>query len=132
MTRINCVPPQELSGPHLVAEYRELPRIFGLVRAAISRGEHPDDPRNPEAYQLGAGHVRFFYPRLAYLARRQGELIAEMKARGYAPAFTEPQTLLDGIPTAWLGEWNPTPEALEMNRARIAQRMGAREIATSA
>lgn len=60
MTRINCIPPRELSREHLIAEYRELPRIFALVRAAIARGESPDDPRNPTSYTLGAGHVRFF------------------------------------------------------------------------
>ena len=47
MTRINGIPPQELTGPHLVAEYRELPRIFALVRAAAARGARPEDPRNP-------------------------------------------------------------------------------------
>jgi len=31
MTRINCAPKKELSDKHLAAEYRELPRIFGLV-----------------------------------------------------------------------------------------------------
>ena len=60
MTRINCVPPSELTVQHLVAEYRELPRIFALVRAAIARGERPDDTRNPTEYRLGSGHVRFF------------------------------------------------------------------------
>lgn len=126
MTRINCMPPQELTGPHLVAEYRELPRIFALVRAAMARGERPDDPRNPREYCLGAGHVRFFYPRLGYLAGRQAALIAEMKARGYAPSFTDPHALLDGIPDEWRGDWIPTEQALAINRARIAERIAAR------
>ncbi|MBV0892473.1 pyrimidine dimer DNA glycosylase/endonuclease V [Paracoccus sp. Z118] len=123
MTRINCIPPQELSGPHLVAEYRELPRIFTLVRAAIARGETPGDPRNPAEYRLGAGHVRFFYPRLGYLARRQAALVAEMLARGYAPGFTETAHLLDGIAPEWCGDWRPSPEAMALNRARIAERL---------
>lgn len=123
MTRINCIPPHELSGPHLVAEYRELPRIFTLVRAAIARGEKPCDPRNPPGYRLGAGHVRFFYPRLGYLARRQAALIAEMLARGYAPGFTETAHLLEGIPAEWCGDWQPDPEAMALNRARIAERL---------
>ncbi|MBP7000765.1 pyrimidine dimer DNA glycosylase/endonuclease V [Amaricoccus sp.] len=41
MTRINVVPPEELSRAHLVAEYRELPRVFGMVRAMIARGLDP-------------------------------------------------------------------------------------------
>lgn len=123
MTRINCIPPAELTGQHLVAEYRELPRIFALVRAAINRGEQPDDPRNPLEYRLGAGHVRFFYSRLGYLAKRQAALVAEMQARGYRPAFTDTDRLLEGFPAAWCQDWQPTTEALAANRARIADRL---------
>ncbi|MEY9533704.1 pyrimidine dimer DNA glycosylase/endonuclease V [Sinorhizobium fredii] len=124
MTRINCIPPAELSGPHLVAEYRELPRIFPLVRAAIARGESPTDPRNPPAYTLGKGHVRFFYSRLAYLAKRQANLIAEMQRRGYRPAFLETEGLLSGLPLAWCNDWEPTLEAIALNRERIRERGG--------
>jgi deoxyribonuclease (pyrimidine dimer) len=123
VTRINCIPPSELVGQHLVAEYRELPRIFALVRAAIARGERPDDPRNPLEYRLGAGHVRFFYSRLGYLAKRQADLVTEMKARGYQPTFTDTESLLDGFPPAWCADWQPTEEALAANRARIADRL---------
>ena len=126
MTRINCIPPDELTTAHLVAEYRELPRIFGLVRAAIVRGERPDDPRNPRDYRLGPGHVRFFYPRLGYLARRQEALIAEMLRRGYAPSFTDPAGLLTDIPVEWHGDWTPSEQALALNRGRIAERLGAK------
>ncbi|GLQ10921.1 endonuclease [Devosia yakushimensis] len=123
MTRINCIPPSELAAQHLVAEYRELPRIFALVRAAIARGEHPDDPRNPAEYRLGAGHVRFFYRRLAFLAKRQAALVAEMRVRGYQPLFTDTDRLLDGFPEIWCGDWQPTTEAIAINRARIAERL---------
>lgn len=126
MTRINCIPPSELSGPHLVAEYRELPRVFALVRAAIARGEAPDDPRNPRDYTLGRGHVRFFYARLGYLAQRQAALVAEMKARGYAPQFTQTESLLDGFPPSWCNDWQPTAQAMAINRARIAERQSQR------
>lgn len=118
MTRINCVPPAELTGKHLVAEYRELPRIFGLVRAAIARGEQPTVM---DTYRLGAGHVRFFYTRLAWLARRQAALIDEMKRRGYVPQYGAPS--LAGFPAEWCGDWQPTDEALALNRARIMERL---------
>lgn len=123
MTRINCIPPQELTRAHLVAEYRELPRIFALVRAAIARGEQPDDRRNPDSYRLGAGHVRFFYSRLGYLAQRQGALVAEMQRRGYAPNFTQTDQLLDGFPPEWCGDWQPDAQAMALNRERIAARL---------
>ncbi|MGU3400872.1 pyrimidine dimer DNA glycosylase/endonuclease V [Brucellaceae bacterium D45D] len=123
MTRINCIPPSELTGPHLVAEYRELPRVFALVRAAIARGERPDDTRNPLAYTLGTGHVRFFYTRLGYLAKRQAALVAEMQARGYAPQFTATQELLIGFAPEWCCDWEPSEDAMAINRTRIAERL---------
>ncbi|MGO4449446.1 pyrimidine dimer DNA glycosylase/endonuclease V [Phyllobacterium sp. TAF24] len=123
MTRINCIPPAELTGPHLVAEYRELPRVFALVRAAIVRGETPSDRRNPLHYTLGTGHVRFFYPRLGYLAKRQSHLIAEMLARGYSPQFANTDQLLVGFPLEWCADWDPTGEAMQINRMRIAERL---------
>lgn len=126
MTRINCVPPTELTVKHLVAEYRELPRVFGLVRLAIARGELPDDPRNPVAYTLGKGHIRFFYARLGYLTRRQQALVAEMRRRGYQPTFVETEQLAAGVPLEWCCDWEPTVEALALNRARIAERGGAK------
>lgn len=117
MTRINCVPPAELTGKHLVAEYRELPRVFALAVAAHKRGPIVA----PEAYTLGKGHVRFFYTRLAWLARRQAELIAEMVSRGYRPQYGAPS--LDGLPEALCNDWTPTDEAMAINRARIADRL---------
>lgn len=126
MTRINCIPPFELTGPHLVAEYRELPRVFALVRAAIVRGETPNDPRNPSSYTIGAGHVRFFYPRLGYLAKRQSQLVSEMRARGYEPQFVNTDRLLVGFSAEWCTDWEPTDEAMLINRGRIAERLQPR------
>jgi len=127
MTRINCIPPRELSREHLIAEYRELPRTFALVRAAIERGETPDDPRNPPSYTLGTGHVRFFYCRLGYLVKRQGAIIEEMRSRGYRPTFDDVAALIADIPLAWCQDWEPTPEAVAANLARIAARSAGRD-----
>jgi len=119
MTRINCVPVQELSGPHLVAEYRELPRVFALARKAAARGPFAQ----PATYTLGKGHLLFFYTRLAYLARRHTDLIGEMKRRGYKPSFQgieRPQ--FPDIPDDFWKDWEPSKEALDLNRRRIAER----------
>jgi hypothetical protein len=126
MTRINVVPVEELSQQHLVAEYRELPRIFNLVRAAIVRGESPCDKRNPLAYTLGTGHCRFFYSKLGWLKERQRALVGEMWRRGYKPSFTDVEGLLSGIPEPWCCDWTPDTTAMEINRARISERSGAR------
>jgi deoxyribonuclease (pyrimidine dimer) len=53
MTRINVVPPRELTRQHLIAEYRELPRVFGLVKKAAARGERPSLNRARIALRLG-------------------------------------------------------------------------------
>lgn len=119
MTRINCVPVQELSGPHLVAEYRELPRVFALAQKAAARAALVQ----PGAYTLGKGHLLFFYTRLGYLTRRHAELIDEMKRRGYKPAFTGVRREdFPDIPDAYWGNWTPTAEALSLNRQRIKDR----------
>lgn len=119
MTRINCVPVQELSGPHLIAEYRELPRVFALARKAAARGSFTQ----PDHYTLGKGHVLFFYTRLSYLAKRHRELIEEMIRRGYRPSFAGVQRdLFPDIPDSFWNDWIPDEEALRINRLRIAER----------
>lgn len=129
MTRINCVPPKTLCQQHLVAEYRELPRIFGLVEKAVARGEQPNDIRNPTRYKLGSGHVRFFYPRLQYLANRQADIVAEMKRRGITVNFEAPKrSNYDSIPDEWFGDWVPDKEAILINGDRINERMPEKPI----
>ena len=122
MTRINCVPVGELSRPHLVAEYRELPRVFALARKAAERGV----VAGPAQYTLGKGHLLFFYTRLGYLARRHAELVEEMRRRGYRPAFVEPLARAHAnIPAHLWSDWTPTEAALALNRQRLAERGAA-------
>ena len=121
MTRINCIPPDELTREHLIAEYRELPRVFGLVRRAVESGVTPESAFIPETYRLGTGHVRFFYDKLGYVKKRYSELVNEMISRGYNVQYPEPDT--DGIPDEWFGDWEPTDKAMGINRSRISERL---------
>ena len=114
MTRINLVPPSELCDKHLLAEYRELPRVFKLARA---------DADIPPAYVLGTGHVTFFYDKLAYLVRRQMALVAECKRRGFNIAFDADDLVGANKNAKLYGDYEPTQQALALNRARIAERM---------
>jgi hypothetical protein len=123
MTRINCVPVSELCRQHLVAEYRELPRVYALARMALQRNEKPED--HPSQYNLGKGHVRFFYSRLAYVASRHQALVDEMLSRGYVVNFPSVPDL-KGWPPDWLRDWRPDEQALEHNRARIKERLIAK------
>lgn len=120
MTRINCVPPEELCREHLVAEYRELPRVFALAAKAYPRR---DKFVAPSQYTLGAGHVKFFYQRLGYCSRRFFQLKAEMLRRGYKPAYDYPPLVEVG--TEWFQDWEPDPTALFLNRQRILERTTA-------
>lgn len=120
MTRINCVPPHELTDAHLGAEYRELPRVFALAFAAWQRG---DDPRTyPQEYTLGKGHVKFFYTRLGYLRLRFYDIVAECQHRGRRATYSDIPNL-GRMPTSWWRDWEPTPEAVAINRARIHYRL---------
>jgi len=123
MTRINCIPVQELTDKHLGAEYRELPRLFKQVAAAVARGERPDDPRNPTRYTLGEGHVRFFYPRLGFIVTRYHQIALECVLRNRKVLYDGVPPAADEIPPEWFGQWKPDAQALALNRARIAERL---------
>jgi hypothetical protein len=120
MTRINCVPVEELSDKHLGAEYRELPRVFALAQAAYLRGEDPNT--YPQKYVLGPGHVKFFYDRLGWLTIRFHQIVNECLARGRVCNFRAAPRVTN--PPEWYRAWEPTPEALALNRQRIADRKG--------
>jgi len=117
MTRINCVPPEELSRQHLVAEYRELPRVFALAEKACNAGRKL---KAPERYTLGTGHVLFFYRRLLWCRKRFLALREEMLRRGYQPTYNDTPDV--ALPTDWWQDWEPDVTALEINRQRIAER----------
>jgi hypothetical protein len=123
VTRINAVPVAALHRVHLVAEYRENPRVFGLVWAAQRRGLTPDTVRSPPLYVLGTGHVKFFYSRLGFVLARQHQLVAEMRARLYAVNHGDPDSLRVGLDDHWFGEWEPDETAIALSRSRLEQRL---------
>lgn len=122
MTRINLIDPAELNVKHLIAEYRELPRIFAKVRKLCDEGKTPEDIDRPTHYVLGKGHMKFFYTRLAFLVRRQQRLIDEMIRRGYKPTYTRPQELMKGINLRWYNDYFPRPVDIELSRQRIKEK----------
>lgn len=121
MTRINVIPVSELTDKHLLAEYRELPRIY---KAALKYYEKGEPYPIPSDYRMGEGHVKFFYDKLHYIKTRHFDLILEMKKRGFNTNFTGeiPEECLK-LPDRFFKIYIPTPEALSINRKRISDRL---------
>jgi len=116
MTRINVVDPRTLHQKHLLAEYRELPRVFKLAEAAQNR-----NVKIPPEYVLGTGHVTFFYNKLAYLQRRFHAIVLECQHRGFNIAHTQVPAV--NVSESWWQDYTPTPQAIALNAARIKDRM---------
>lgn len=122
MTRINVVPVESLSRQHLIAEYREITRLPGNLRASLSRKGKPFSMSEiPSDYKLGAGHVKFFFDKMLYLEQRYTQLVTEMIRRGYNPSFMD-ATIFRDCPAQFYNNYEPTQEAIELNVARIKER----------
>jgi len=130
MTRINLVDPSTLSNQHLMAEYRELPRIF----TAIARDPHGSSAlqegkttrTKPLAYTLGKGHVIFFYDKVHWLLTRYQVLHHELIERSYnldedlyKSIYANALALSLKLPHKI---YEPTCEELYLNMARLAKR----------
>jgi hypothetical protein len=116
MTRINAgIPPSTLCDQHLIAEYRELPR---MVAFAHKRQDAPDVP-----FTLNRGHMVSCVRYGAYLADRHACIIHEMKRRGFNPAIPSvqaadfPEACRHRPSIAWL------EEAAEIVGGRIRERL---------
>lgn len=118
MTRINLVHPTTLIRQHLVAEYRELPRVFTLAERHWLSGKPM--PR-VSTYRLGPGHLLFFYDKLAFLRKRHFELREEMRRRGYKANIDCSWSGIH-LPDRYQGEWYPGPTEIVTSRLRINQR----------
>ena len=128
MTRINVVPVKELSDKHLLAEYRELPRVFALarqwyVKASLASSDLPYD-EIPSTYRLGKGHVTFFYDRLLWCFNRQFDLYQECLDRGFDVKLDPRKGREDFLsaPLPLFNDYKPTAQAVRINRARIKER----------
>lgn len=124
MTRINVVPPKELTDQHLMAEYRELPMIMASLRRSLAS---PNGlPEIPKHYTLNTGHVTFFYDKGKYLYHRYLKIIDNLKDRGYN---LDPDRKADFSvfkENGLYNDWSPNADALRINRQRLAERINAK------
>lgn len=122
MTRINLVPVQELADQHLMAEYRELPRVFGAVQKHIDAGKSTKDFKISSTYILGTGHVTFFYNKLLFLSKRHEQIVLECLKRGIKISNTNKYDV-SHFPHIWCNDYIPTPKEIEISRARIIEKL---------
>ncbi len=110
MTRINVgVDPSELCDQHLVAEYRELPRLWNFQAKS----------RPPQQFKLGSGHVLWCAQYQGMLADRYVALVAEMRARGFSVSYPEP-------PSGKLNGLRPSDKTIQGARPIILKRLAER------
>lgn len=125
MTRINLVDPSQLVDKHLMAEYRELPRIFTAVKKLQDAGKTPADVAISDKYILGTGHCKFFYNKCGYLKTRYLAIVHELGNR----SFNLDQMLIQDVlkrchflDDHWKGFYYPKPEEVYLNMQRITDR----------
>lgn len=118
MTRINLIPPQDLCDKHLIAEYRELPRI-----AKIAKRKYETHPNfiPPETYRMGPGHVLFFVNKGQWLSSRFTELVIEMNERNFFTSYVFYPTIVH--PVEWFNDWVPSKEEIQISKNRINERL---------
>lgn len=119
MTRINLTEVSTLADQHLMAEYRELPRVFGAVRERLAKGHKFDDI--PKDFRLGSGHVKFFYDKIGFLFLRQNEIINECFKRGIKITNTHVDT--HDIPLCFMNDYNPSPADIALSQARLDEKI---------
>ena len=114
MTRINVVPVWELSDQHLLAEYRELPRV---IKQKI------DTSDAPRLYKLGAGHVKWARLHAWFCYCRYWQLYEELIYRGFN-IKNNPHELYDAYEQVILnGLYYPVDDKdLAINRERLIEK----------
>lgn len=127
MTRINVIEPSELTNKHLMGELHEITRVYGLVRKAqdrkINKYNFKDKIKQPSAYTMGTGHVYFFYDKLRFITERYYALNQEAVKRNFKVNPIDKQQLVSDIQQWWFGDYQPTQDAVEINRNRIKERL---------
>eukprot|EP01132_Coremiostelium_polycephalum_P003962 gene3962-4956_t len=122
MTRINLLPASKLTDQHLLAEYRELPRIFGVVLKASEGGKKAADFKIPKTYVLGTGHVKFFYDKILFLEKRQRTLIDECNKRGFKTTF-KTTTNIDSIHQSFKNDYRPVQDEINISHSRLQEKI---------
>lgn len=116
MTRINLIPPSELSDQHLLTEYRELPRC---IKQPLNISDAPTH------YCLGKGHMKWARKNWKFLLKRFEELCNEIDYRGFKRSFGSKELENHFHQHYDLPEvdYNPSKEDVELSRKRINEKV---------
>jgi deoxyribonuclease (pyrimidine dimer) len=114
MTRINLVKPSELTDQHLLAEYRELPRVFWIVKKKLQENKEIN-PWNQ--FTLWTWHVIFFYDKLLFLEKRFKNISLECKKRGFNIKYSDYD--ISDIPNKFKKNYKPELVDLKISRERL-------------
>lgn len=117
MTRINsAIPPANLCDQHLLAEYRELPRVSALAWKWYERENKSEIPSD---FRLGTGHVSFFYDKGGFLKERFDSIVETLEGRGFDLQFKTYRPHPDGMN----GYYKPSSRERVLLEERITLRM---------
>lgn len=122
---------------HLFAEFREIKMVPKSLRRSLDAAKRNNDGsdykarlvvqhRIPPAFTLNTGHVSFFYDKALYLRKRYALLRAELERRGInfnRDSLLDPDGVFDALDERFRKDYDPTPEALALVRARIAEKI---------
>tara|TARA_Y100001968_G_C19436134_1_gene759820 strand:- start:2917 stop:3324 length:408 start_codon:yes stop_codon:yes gene_type:complete len=122
MTRINIIPPQELTDQHLVAEYREITMVPAALKRTLKSKIGFQKHKIKPTYTLNTGHVYFFYNKGKYLNKRYSELVKEMKLRGFN-VDTSRKFPKDAFPKELYNDWMPSLSEQKIIRKRILEKI---------
>lgn len=119
MTRINTLHPKYLSDQHLMAEYRELPRVFTIVKKGKDKGKPGTE------FKMGEGHVKFFYDKLDWLFTRYYDICTELMNRKYKINMIKPDDLwtVGNRSKHWSGNWKPTLKDHKVSCERLLHKL---------
>ena len=123
MTRINIVPPYELTDQHLIAEYREIFMIAGSLKRTLSSKLGLQTSNIPQKYTLNKGHVYFFYNKGKYLHNRYKQIVNEMNKRGFNPSNSRLFPVNIFKDNKLYNDWKPAIEDYSIIRERIRQKI---------
>jgi deoxyribonuclease (pyrimidine dimer) len=123
VTRINLVDPKALTDQHLIAEYLELPMVFGSLKRTLNSKTGFDPKKIKKRCPLGGGHIYFFYDKLGYLKKRYLKLIKEMHRRGFNPSPDSRKTDLNQFPKHLYRDYRPSQAEKDLLKKRILSRI---------